>query len=97
MTDNIKMIKRSDLMPHPDNPRKDLGDLEEMRESIREHLSSSYENKLVQWNFTKNVEVIKVHQEFYKILNKFGFRLEKNHYLLHVINGTSIFYNAEVK
>ena len=37
MTDNIKMIKRSDLMPHPDNPRKDLGDLEEMRESIREH------------------------------------------------------------
>ena len=37
MTDNIKMIKRSDLIPHPDNPRKDLGDLEEMRESIREH------------------------------------------------------------
>ena len=37
MTDNIKMIKRSDLMPHPDNPRKDLGDLEELKESIRAH------------------------------------------------------------
>ena len=31
------MISRSQLHPHPDNPRKDLGDLEELRESIREH------------------------------------------------------------
>ena len=37
MNDNIKMIKRSELIPHPDNPRKDLGDLEELKESIRAH------------------------------------------------------------
>ena len=64
---------------------------------VWEHLSSSYENKLVQWNFTKNVEALKAHQELYKILNKFGFRLEKGHYLLAVLNGTSALYNAEVK
>lgn len=61
------------------------------------HLSSNYENKLVLWNFTKNMEALKAHQEFYKILNKFGFRLEKGHYLLAVIDGTSALYNAEVK
>ena len=33
----IVMLKRSQLNPHPDNPRKDLGDLEELRQSIREH------------------------------------------------------------
>lgn len=39
MKDNNKivMIPRSLLTPHPDNPRKDLGDLTELRESIREH------------------------------------------------------------
>ena len=31
------MLNRSQLHPHPDNPRKDLGDLEELRESIKEH------------------------------------------------------------
>lgn len=31
------MLKRSQLHPHPDNPRKDLGDLEELKASIREH------------------------------------------------------------
>lgn len=34
---SIVYLKRSQLEPHPDNPRKDLGDLEELRESIREH------------------------------------------------------------
>lgn len=34
---SVVMISRSQLHPHPDNPRKDLGDLEELRESIREH------------------------------------------------------------
>lgn len=34
---NIVYLNRSQLEPHPDNPRKDLGDLEELRESIREH------------------------------------------------------------
>ena len=33
----VVMIKRSQLHPHPDNPRKDLGDLEELKASIREH------------------------------------------------------------
>ena len=34
---SIVMIKRENLQPHPDNPRKDLGDLTELRESIREN------------------------------------------------------------
>ena len=33
----VVMLNRSQLQPHPDNPRKDLGDLEELRESIKEH------------------------------------------------------------
>ena len=39
MKDNNKivMIPRDLLTPHPDNPRKDLGDISELRESIREH------------------------------------------------------------
>lgn len=39
MTDKQKivMLSRSLLHPHPDNPRKDLGDLEELKESIRAH------------------------------------------------------------
>ena len=37
MNNNIVMIKRDQLHPHPDNPRKDLGDLEELKESIKAH------------------------------------------------------------
>ena len=33
----VVMLKRSQLHPHPDNPRKDLGDLEELKASIKEH------------------------------------------------------------
>ena len=33
----ISFIERKRLHPHPENPRKDLGDLEELRESIREN------------------------------------------------------------
>ena len=33
----IVMLKRSQLHPNPDNPRKDLGELDELKESIREH------------------------------------------------------------
>lgn len=33
----IVMIPRGCLKPHPDNPRKDLGDLEELSASIKEH------------------------------------------------------------
>ena len=34
---SIVWLHRSQLEPHPDNPRKDLGDLEELRESIRKN------------------------------------------------------------
>ena len=34
---SIVMLNRGQLQPHPDNPRKDLGDLTELRESIREN------------------------------------------------------------
>ena len=39
MKDNNKivMIPRAQLHPHPDNPRKDLGDLTELADSIAEH------------------------------------------------------------
>lgn len=39
MTNNNKivMIPREQLHPHPDNPRKDLGDLKELADSIAEH------------------------------------------------------------
>ena len=33
----IKYIKVSDIYPHPDNPRKELGDLTELADSIREN------------------------------------------------------------
>lgn len=34
---SIVYLDRSQLEPHPDNPRKDLGDLTELRESIRQN------------------------------------------------------------
>ena len=39
MTNNNKivMLPRTLLHPHPDNPRKDLGDLTELKESIKAH------------------------------------------------------------
>ena len=37
MNNKIVMINRSKLKPHPDNPRKDLGDLTELADSIAEH------------------------------------------------------------
>ena len=42
---SISYISTSDLYPHPDNPRKDLGDLTELAESIRE--SGIYQNLTV--------------------------------------------------
>lgn len=33
--DNIQMIPTYDLFPHPQNPRKELGDLEELVDSIK--------------------------------------------------------------
>lgn len=54
----IVMLKRSQLHPHPDNPRKDLGDLEELKASIREH------------GIMQNLTVVPVDDEFenFKIL-----------------------------
>ena len=37
MNNKIVMLSRELLHPHPDNPRKDLGDLKELADSIREH------------------------------------------------------------
>ncbi|MBR6818106.1 MAG: ParB N-terminal domain-containing protein, partial [Acidaminococcaceae bacterium] len=35
--DNIEMILTGLIDPHPDNPRKDLGNLKELTESIRQN------------------------------------------------------------
>ena len=35
MDDKIIMIPAVELYPHPDNPRKELGDLSELTDSIR--------------------------------------------------------------
>ena len=35
MKTNIQMIRTEDLYPHPENPRKDLGDLKELVASIK--------------------------------------------------------------
>ena len=52
------MLKRSQLHPHPDNPRKELGDLEELKESIKEH------------GIMQNLTVVPMDEEFenFKIL-----------------------------
>lgn len=36
MDDKIIMIPAVELYPHPDNPRRELGDLTELSDSIRE-------------------------------------------------------------
>lgn len=35
--ENIQMIKTADIIPHPNNPRKDLGDLTELTASIKKN------------------------------------------------------------
>lgn len=37
MENNIKLIKIENLYPHPDNPRKDVGDVSELAESIKKN------------------------------------------------------------
>ena len=58
MKDNNKivMLPRDLLHPHPDNPRKDLGDLTELKESIREH------------GIMQNLTVIPDEEDGYQIL-----------------------------
>lgn len=58
MKDNNKivMLPRDLLHPHPDNPRKDLGDLEELKESIKAH------------GIMQNLTVVPDEEDGYKIL-----------------------------
>lgn len=56
-------------------------------------LSLAYSNKFVQWNFSKDMEVLKTHQKLYKILKHFGFRLDEDR--LSVIEGTSDLYDLK--
>ena len=37
MNDKLEMIRMGALSPHPENPRKDVGDIEELTESIRKN------------------------------------------------------------
>lgn len=69
--------------------------LQQLMLIVWEHLASSYENKLIEWNFTKNTKTLEVHQEFYSILFFFGCRL--NDEQKAIIEGTSPLYNVEVK
>ncbi len=55
---NLTMIKTEELFPHPDNPRKDLGDLTELTESIRKN------------GIMQNLTVVKGHFEQGKITNE---------------------------
>ena len=58
MKDNNKivMLPRDLLHPHPDNPRKDLGNLEELKESIKAH------------GIMQNLTVVPDEEDGYKIL-----------------------------
>lgn len=56
--------------------------------------ASSYSNKFVEWNFTKNMKVLKAHQDFYVTLYHFGFRLNDEYKA--VIEGKSDLYEAKI-
>lgn len=80
--------------------KKDLSDKFESYSLIQKllllvwaQLSNSYSNNFVQWNFTKDMEVLKTHQKLYKILKHFGFRLDEDR--LSVIEGTSDLYDLK--
>ena len=85
----IVMLSRDILHPHPDNPRKDLGDLEELKESIREN------------GVMQNLTVVPDHEnDGYKILIGhrrcyFGLRLDSE--LESIIDGTSELYLIDGK
>ena len=75
-----------------DFPKYDL--LQQLMLVVWEHLSSTYENKLVQWNFTKNVTALEAHQELFGILYFFGFRLNDDQKA--IINGKSDLYEVKL-
>ena len=56
-------------------------------------LTLSYSNKFVQWNFTKDMNVLAAHQKLYTSLKYFGFRLDEDR--LSIIEGTSDLYNVK--
>lgn len=56
-------------------------------------LALSYNNKFVQWNFTKDMDVLAAHQKLYTSLKYFGFRLDEDR--LSIIEGTSDLYNVK--
>lgn len=56
-------------------------------------LALSYTNKFVQWNFTKDMDVLAAHQKLYTSLKYFGFRLDEDR--LSIIEGTSDLYNVK--
>lgn len=37
MTEKLEMLNIKDIIPHPDNPRKNIGDIEELTESIKKN------------------------------------------------------------
>jgi ParB/RepB/Spo0J family partition protein len=57
-------------------------------------LASSYANKFVEWNFTKNMKVLKAHHSFAKILKHFGLKLHEEPQA--IIDGTSDFYTVKL-
>lgn len=74
--DNIVSIKMAEIYPHPDNPRKDLGDLEELSKSIKTN------------GIMQNLTVIPGHKmtdEEWSKLNK-QYKEEPNEELRNTIN-----------
>ena len=57
-------------------------------------LASSHSNNFVEWNFTKNMKVLKGHQQLYSTLYFFGFRLNDEYKA--IIEGKSDLYTAKV-
>ena len=72
---------------------KEYSRLQKLFLLIWAQLSLSYGNKFVQWNFTKDMNVLKAHQKLYTSLKYFGFRLDEDR--LSIIEGTSDLYNVK--
>lgn len=69
-------------------------DLQRLMIHVRAALASSHSNNFVEWNFTKNMKVLKGHQQLYSTLYFFGFRLNDEYKA--IIEGKSDLYTAKV-
>ena len=69
--------------------------LQQMMVQVWSSFASTYSNKFVEWNFTKNMKVLKAHQEFYSTLYFFGFRLSDEY--KSIIEGKSELYSVDIK